>query len=959
MVSKASRMSVNHAAGIFADMSVDGPAIGTLVAIIDRAKNLPNRKTMGKQNPYCAARLGKEARKTETDLRGGQTPKWDQELRFTVHESPDYFRLKVTVFNDDKRTDLIGETWVDLKDLIIPGGSQSDAWHPLQYRGRYAGDVRIEMTYYDTRPEDEAVIERRTQAAEKVHGKSAPSVATSSSISSNSAASAPIPVGNSALSGPRQLKDVKRRPLPTDPTGSAPARPGPPEKAPSAPLPLPAQVTPPRPMHEPPSHSYSTPPAEYMRHAPRHSMASEPVYDAQPMPVQAPPASRPMRTYETPDDFHREWSHPAAPPLQPQAPPRRHPQEAQAQYSGYRDAYDSRSHARPRSGYGNPPPVDYRSSRQEIPVSRPEQFPEMHVPVTEPPRPSSHHSNYAFPTEAQHYAPNGDMMVVHGAPPARYTSRSSGASMHDHGAVEYIPAVPNGMALEPVDHYRGRGRSRSHSNSLVHEPSNSAMRHAEYATMQPRVEDEDDDGPPPPPPVHRSGVHSSPNHANNHVQQLVPSPTPSYQAYSPEYAPSPRNSFDLTHLNHPNHPLADADRLPLPTSTPSMPPSLVAGFDPAIADAESDRAASERVAVRRRSAIFDDDDPICPPSRDPSPGPAMMPPYPVEAASSAPHLPVSAPAPPIENPHQALVTTRRSFHSDSRLVPRRKSVSPHPHPSPLPPAGTMPLDRDPSAPITQTPFSPDSYDQFNPNAARAAVTRDLAPAYDTPAEAMHAARRSEAEAARPGGDSGPIIGDDGREIDPSDHLPTDTWAPEPERKKKTGVVVRFKKSPASAARTSPRPATATAAPVKEYHRPPAPSSRPTSSYGAADVDMRGRPGYAPPAPVSHTYSSAHARTYSTPSPRSVRSRSSVSPAPSGHSGSHSPSSFYAPAPHGPPIPAKVPIAQPMPVGQSRALVSSGDALSRELGTIDIGSVGCTTGRAMRRYVPRVQTGYAM
>lgn len=67
---------VNHAAGIFADMSVDGPPIGTLVAIIDRAKNLPNRKTMGKQNPYCAARLGKEAKKTQTDLRGGQTPRW-------------------------------------------------------------------------------------------------------------------------------------------------------------------------------------------------------------------------------------------------------------------------------------------------------------------------------------------------------------------------------------------------------------------------------------------------------------------------------------------------------------------------------------------------------------------------------------------------------------------------------------------------------------------------------------------------------------------------------------------------------------------------------------------------------------------------------------------------------------------------------------------------------------------
>ena len=65
-----------HTAGIYADMTVDGPEIGTLVVVMDRAKNLPNRKTMGKQDPYCAARLGKEAKKTETDKRGGQTPKW-------------------------------------------------------------------------------------------------------------------------------------------------------------------------------------------------------------------------------------------------------------------------------------------------------------------------------------------------------------------------------------------------------------------------------------------------------------------------------------------------------------------------------------------------------------------------------------------------------------------------------------------------------------------------------------------------------------------------------------------------------------------------------------------------------------------------------------------------------------------------------------------------------------------
>ena len=78
MTSKMAKVAMAgaHTAGILADPSLDGPEIGTLVVVIDRAKNLPNRKSMGKQDPYCAARLGKVAKKTETDKRGGQTPKW-------------------------------------------------------------------------------------------------------------------------------------------------------------------------------------------------------------------------------------------------------------------------------------------------------------------------------------------------------------------------------------------------------------------------------------------------------------------------------------------------------------------------------------------------------------------------------------------------------------------------------------------------------------------------------------------------------------------------------------------------------------------------------------------------------------------------------------------------------------------------------------------------------------------
>src|SRR5437763_1772426 len=82
----------------------------------------------------------------------------DQELRFTVHDSPDYYQIKVSVFNDDKKTELIGEAWIDLRDIVVPGGGQSDQWHQLGCRGKYAGEVRIEITYYDARPKPEKPV---------------------------------------------------------------------------------------------------------------------------------------------------------------------------------------------------------------------------------------------------------------------------------------------------------------------------------------------------------------------------------------------------------------------------------------------------------------------------------------------------------------------------------------------------------------------------------------------------------------------------------------------------------------------------------------------------------------------------------------------------------------------------------------------------------------------------------
>ena len=124
----------------------------------------------------------------------------DQELRFTVHDSPDYYQLKVSVFNDDKKTELIGEAWVALEKIVVPGGGTNDLWHGLNCKGRYAGDIRIELTYYDTRPK-----------LEKAEDSSAPTMSSMDQV------------GN-GIGGPRQPKPIKRKPHQRSPDRVDPPR---------------------------------------------------------------------------------------------------------------------------------------------------------------------------------------------------------------------------------------------------------------------------------------------------------------------------------------------------------------------------------------------------------------------------------------------------------------------------------------------------------------------------------------------------------------------------------------------------------------------------------------------------------------------------------------------------------------------------------------------------------------
>lgn len=785
----------------------------------------------------------------------------DQELRFTVHESPDYLRLKVSVFNDDKKTDLIGETWVELKDVIIPGGGQSDKWHNLQCKGKYAGELRMELTYYDTRPKDEAVIERRKEAERKEARAEA------------------------RQAGSRLSKQTKRRPLPADPTGNTSSRPS----------------------HSEHSNSKLQGPRA---NEPRPTPTPRSQRTVEQTPQTQVPRPRSSHKYETPDDLQRQWAVP---------PPNHHTRSNGVQHSDARDAFQQLPpdpYAAPRhvpmpmpQEYTYPSPQDYRHEqvveRRPVEVREPHYVPEQ---------------NTAYPREVYDAVSRRPIQQ----PPGRMAPEY-GHSRENSYPPAHVPVPVHDPRVVPDNYLRNTAPILQNEIQYNSEGSGHPHRH-EYALPQFHDEPEEE-GPPPPPPVHRHPVsRPPPPQEQRPVNQPVPvsmpeplniapgrtSPNMSHDREVPQtYVPySPNHVNDTMPVE--NAPVYSASPAPSyhserpysrgrPTSSNGepVPAPLVAGYNPTVVD-EADEMAREYQQ------------------------------YAAPAQSAPPLQPMRASpaAVPAERP-----SSSRSFQDSVQTIPR-KSVSPQPPPPTNPDS------------LPGIPFSPDSYDVLNPNAANAAAVRQPGANYSSPAEAMEAARQHEVDKMRA---LGPIVGNDGRVIDPSDHLPADTWAPEPERKtRKPEVVVRFKHSNAIGPRSAPRDQPSAQRPQSmSSHRASA------STHGAyssiSDHSSRNRlqkrpQSYIPPSGSSRgipplrdrdnvvTYTPPHQPPTYTPREPSPNPVSRYSANQSTHSSAMAISRHYAP-PIGPPVPAKVPI---QPAVQSGGM----DPLSEEMRRLDIGgSVG--------------------
>ncbi|KAK5687290.1 hypothetical protein LTS10_001428 [Elasticomyces elasticus] len=723
MATKAAPNGPNgmHTAGIFADMTVDGPEIGTLVLIVDRGKNLPNRRTMGKQNPYCAARLGKEARKTETDKRGGQTPKWDQELRFTVHDSPDYNNLKISAFSEDKRTDLIGEAWVNLSDVIVQGGGKADLWQGLNCKGKYAGEIRIELTYYDSRPKPEK------QRSESVAGEEEAFKQT---------------VGNSGSAR------VKRRPLPSNPNGG----PTTPDAIPDVGVAIPGRAK-----HGPrdlgaPSRANSMPPepAGYaqppMPAAPHVSHSAS--YGALPqVPTQQTP---PNEHYDEPQEYLEEQAYEQPyqqPEFLPQLPPSNRQRTPTHQRMSSRQAQPTQptpwQPPRPQSHIGLP----HSHSAPLVPLQRPD--------------PQAYDDGYQLRTDYPEPIPDLD-----------YQHSQLQQRRND---------VPPGWQEE-------------YGNAYDDRPSTSGT----------------DEGAPPPPPMHSNSAPMVPQYAPTQpYSPVVPyGQSPANSRHHSVPSASPLQSLERKYVSpqptpyrgHPQRGQSMDAYAPSPSRSPqdNTPPILLPGQPPSPYD---------RTAMTRAMPAYGNTPPRPHPlsqevprarsplpyagSRGPSPQPYDQPTYQQDyRGRDAPPLikpRALSPRPPVVQ-EQSLSRPRssyslhfpvRSFESaDASPLSTSQPRAPYAGnrtPTTRKPTSTQPspIDTSRQSPAGGVPFSPDSFDAYNPNAPRAS------PLGASPHTPYHA--RAGAEPARDVS-KGPIVGWHGQEIDPSDHLPVEAWAPEPEKK---------------------------------------------------------------------------------------------------------------------------------------------------------------------------------
>lgn len=631
-------------------------------------------------------------------------PNRDTEIRFNVHDSPDYYNLKISVFSEDKKTDLIGETFLDLSNVIVPGGGKQDIWQGLTCKGKYAGEIRLEFTYYDSRPKPERQRRESNAATED---------------------------GSVAL-----RQKVKRRPLP----GLGGAGPGVGhQSAPSVAtaesieaFPMPAA----RLKHGP--RDITTPPRA--NSLPPEMLAQQPGFGGSPAP--APQFHTPPPNGHQPDaygqfDEQQDDMQYAQPDFLPQLPPTPRRQGGpQGPSPGMHQRGQSQGMLPHASSAPIVPTVDSGFGDYSIHMDGPEPLPDLNfqhqrmrqrrndVPPGwenpyDDPRDGSFHEE-----EEDDHGPPPPPMHSHSAPVVPQSPSQSGSRFMSTPPSARQQYISNHSPLQSIE--RGYS-SPQHTPPYGHSARGRSV--DEFTPSPPQMRSYDS-----PPGMMMHSNMSSPA-MRSPVSRALPNRHSMADIYgAPPARPHPL-SQEVPRARSPMPPFSEhAEQAPFDgqygdrDGSSSMRPRAVSPAPPASQAAYSDRRSKSTYGIQ----------------------------FPVRAFESSDSSPLAT-----TSPHSSIVSPPH------RPTPTRRSVSPRPSPT------------DTVINNSGVPYGPDSYDIHNPS------TGSPLGHHSSSSSAPYHIRPDHSGAPPRDGPGGPIVGWDGREIDPSDHLPVDSWAPEPEKKTPT------------------------------------------------------------------------------------------------------------------------------------------------------------------------------
>lgn len=111
---------------------------------MERANDLADKDTLGKQDPYVILECGRHKEKSKTHKGGGAHPVWNEKFHFKVDQENEVI---LTIMDDDLlKDDTIGTCWIPLGQVKQLG--QQTLQVPVNMKkGAQKGSVIVHMTY--------------------------------------------------------------------------------------------------------------------------------------------------------------------------------------------------------------------------------------------------------------------------------------------------------------------------------------------------------------------------------------------------------------------------------------------------------------------------------------------------------------------------------------------------------------------------------------------------------------------------------------------------------------------------------------------------------------------------------------------------------------------------------------------------------------------------------------------